>query len=59
MSSDTSVEIVNDAMCVSRPESHIQPNPDGCQRYIETEVAIGDPIELGGRGAARSSPSYV
>lgn len=26
------------------------PTPDECQRYIETEVAIGDPIVLGGRG---------
>ena len=26
------------------------PTPDECQRYIETEVAVGDPIELGGRG---------
>jgi superfamily I DNA/RNA helicase len=26
------------------------PSPDQCQRYIETEVAVGDPIVLGGRG---------
>ncbi|HDX0788397.1 TPA: UvrD-helicase domain-containing protein [Stenotrophomonas maltophilia] len=26
------------------------PNPDACQGYIETEVAVGDPIVLGGRG---------
>ena len=26
------------------------PSPDECQRYIETEVAVGDPIVLGGRG---------
>lgn len=25
-------------------------NPDECQRYIETEVAVGDSIMLGGRG---------
>lgn len=26
------------------------PEPDECQRYIEAEVAVGDPIILGGRG---------
>ena len=26
------------------------PSPDECQRYIESEVAVGDPIVLGGRG---------
>lgn len=30
--------------------SAFNPTPDECQRYIETEVAIGDPIVLGGRG---------
>lgn len=30
--------------------SEFNPTPDECQRYIETEVAIGDPIVLGGRG---------
>ncbi|MDV9042569.1 UvrD-helicase domain-containing protein [Stenotrophomonas sp. RAC2] len=30
--------------------SAFNPTPDDCQRYIETEVAIGDPIVLGGRG---------
>lgn len=30
--------------------SAFNPRPDECQRYIETEVAIGDPIVLGGRG---------
>ena len=30
--------------------SPFNPRPDECQRYIETEVAIGDPIVLGGRG---------
>lgn len=25
-------------------------NPDACQRYIEAEVAVGDPVVLGGRG---------
>lgn len=32
-------------------QNHFNANPDECQRYIETEVSIGDPITLGGYGA--------
>ena len=31
-------------------QNDFNPSPDECQRYIETEVAIGDEIVLGGRG---------
>ena len=31
-------------------QNAFNPSPDVCQRYIETEVAVGDPILLGGRG---------
>lgn len=31
-------------------ENAFNPRPDECQRYIETEVAVGDPVVLGGRG---------
>lgn len=31
-------------------KSPFNPSPDDCQRYVESEVAVGDPIKLGGRG---------
>ena len=32
-------------------KNYFNPSPDACQEYIESEVAVGDPIELGGAGA--------
>lgn len=37
-------------------QNAFNPSPDECQRYIESEVAVGDPIMLGGRGGGAFKP---